>query len=253
MGLVVDVMTDHAACSPSSAAMWLNCPASITLAEGRTRPSSKYAKEGTAAHRIAEMILGGEIFPPGKVAVEGSEFIVGMPMLTALHPYLDFVFDLSAEADDMYFEARVSIGDDNLVWGTTDCAALTNDVLDIVDLKYGKGVSVDPDSAQLKIYALSAWSTLWPDQPIRQVNLTIVQPRMDAEPKTHRMKVKDLLEWEKTQLKPAIKKIEDGDTTEKAGSWCRWCVRKNECAAYASHRVSIAAEIFDDGVDLSER
>ena len=158
-------MTDHAACSPSSAAMWMACPASITLAEGRTRPSSKYAKEGTAAHRIAEMILGGEIFPPGKIAVEGTEFIVGMGMLKALRPYLDFVLDLSAEAEDMHFETRVSIGgDDGIVWGTTDCAARTNDVLDIVDLKYGKGVSVDPDSAQLKIYALAAWSSLWPDE-----------------------------------------------------------------------------------------
>ena len=47
--------------------MWLNCPASITLAEGRTRPSSRYAKEGTAAHSIAQMILNGDLFPPSKL------------------------------------------------------------------------------------------------------------------------------------------------------------------------------------------
>jgi hypothetical protein len=234
--------------------MWLNCPASITLAAGRTRPSSKYAKEGTAAHMIAEMILGGEIFPPGKVTIEGTEFIVGMGMLKALRPYLDFVLDLSADASELYCETRVSFGgDDGIVWGTTDCIALTGSVLDVVDLKYGKGVNIDPDSAQLKIYALAAWQSLWPDMPIRQVNLTIIQPRMDAEPKTHRMRSKDLLDWENTKLVPAIRRIEDGDTTEKAGSWCRWCIRKNECSAYASHRVNIAAEIFDDGVDLSER
>jgi Protein of unknown function (DUF2800) len=246
-------MTDHAACSPSSAAMWMQCPASITLAEGRTRPSSKYAKEGTAAHMIAEMILGGEIFPPGKVDIEGTQFITGMGMLKALRPYLDFVLDLARDADEMHCETRVSIGgDEGIVWGTTDCVALTGTTLDIVDLKYGKGVSVDPDSAQLKIYALAAWSSLWPDKPLRQINLTIVQPRMDAEPKTHRMKVRDLRDWEEVALIPAIRRIEEGDTTEKAGSWCRWCIRKNECQAYASHRVNIAAEIFDDGVDLPE-
>jgi hypothetical protein len=39
-------MSQHAACSPSSAAMWLACPASVTR-PGHHRPSSKYAREGT--------------------------------------------------------------------------------------------------------------------------------------------------------------------------------------------------------------
>lgn len=246
-------MNDHAAASPSSAAMWCNCPASITKTEGRTRPSSRYAKEGTAAHMIAEMILGGEILPPGKVEIEGTEFIVGMDMLKNLRPYLDFVLDLSSKADELHCEVRVHVGgDDSLVWGTADCAAKTGDTLDIVDLKYGKGVAVDPDSAQLKIYALAAAQTLWPGHLFTHVNLTIIQPRMDPEPKTHYMPSVDLWEWGREYLKPAIARIENGDTTEKAGSWCRWCIRKSECDTFASHKSSIAAEIFDDGVDIPE-
>jgi Protein of unknown function (DUF2800) len=233
--------------------MWMSCPASITLAAGRTRPSSRYAKEGTAAHMIAEMILGGEILPPGKVEIEGTEFIVGMDMLKNLRPYLDFVLNLSENSDELYTEVRVHVGnDEGLVWGTADCAAMDDDRLDIVDLKFGKGVQVDPDSAQLKIYALAAAHTLWPKNLFRHVNMTIIQPRMDPEPKTHYMPAAELWAWKKTDLIPAIQRITDGDTTEHAGSWCRWCIRKSECAAFASHKSSIAAEIFDDGVDIPE-
>jgi CO dehydrogenase/acetyl-CoA synthase delta subunit len=84
------------------------------------------------------------------------------------------------------------------------------------------------------------------------VNLTIVQPRVDPEPKTHQMIAVDLWDWGRNYLKPAIAKIEAGDTTEKAGSWCRWCIRKSECNAFASHKSSLAAEIFDDGVDFTD-
>ena len=58
-------MSAHAACSPSSADMWLACPASVTLTKDVTRPSSKFAKEGTAAHTVAEMTLNGRYFPAG--------------------------------------------------------------------------------------------------------------------------------------------------------------------------------------------
>ena len=60
----------HALASPSSAGMWMTCPASITKANGRTRPSSVYAREGTAAHKIAEMVAGGDI--PGAVVLIGQ-------------------------------------------------------------------------------------------------------------------------------------------------------------------------------------
>lgn len=242
-------MTDHAAASPSSAEMWMNCPASVTLAEGRTRPSSLYAKEGTAAHRIAEMILGGDLFPPGKITIEGNEFIVGLPMLRALNPYIDFVQKLQDQTVDVRIEQRVHLYGDTggPVWGTTDCVAKRGRVLDIVDLKYGKGVSINPDHAQLKIYAIAAAHTLWSPIDFDTVNLTVVQPRINMVPQTHTMDVGDLWDWEFNVLRPSIHMIEMQDTTEKYGHWCRWCVRKSECNAFKNHKNTQAAEIFDDG------
>jgi len=245
-------MTAHAAASPSSAAMWMSCPASITKSAGKTRPSSRYAREGTAAHTIAEMIIGGCLWPPGKITVEGEQFIVGLPMLRALNPYIHFVQELQAMTDDVHIEQRVKIGNGALVWGTADCAALHDDVLDIVDLKYGMGVPVEPDSAQLKIYALAAVDTLWRKRPIGMVYLTVVQPRLDPTPKTHEMTMDELAEWARQELNPAMRAIARGDETEKVGPYCRWCVRKPDCDSFKRYKSALAADIFNDGVDLSD-
>jgi hypothetical protein len=227
--------------------MWLNCPASITLAKGMTRPSSLYAKEGTAAHQIAQKSIEGDLFPPGKIKVEGSEFIVGLPMLGFLNPYITFAQSLMGQADEWYCEKQVKIND--LVWGTTDFAARRGSVLDIVDLKYGKGVPVAPGSAQLKIYAIASYLTLWDGYHIDTINLTVVQPRINMSPQTVTMTSEELMDWKTLDLTPAIERLERNDTTEKYGAWCRWCVRKHECNAFKNHKNSAAAETFDDGVD----
>lgn len=241
-------MTQHAAAAPSSAAMWLNCPASITRAEGKVRPSSSYAREGTAAHKIAEMVIGGDLFPPGKITVEGQEFIVGIPMLRALNSYITVVEGLQALCPEVYVEQRVGIEwSKGHVWGTTDCAAADDKFLHIVDLKYGKGVPVHPDSAQLKIYALGAWHTLWPGRAFKKVTLTVCQPRIDPLPQTHIMSGRDLVTWSDRELLPAVDRILRNDGTEKAGSWCRWCVRRDECAAFRTQKNAAAADAFDDG------
>jgi hypothetical protein len=246
-------MADHAAMSPSSAEMWMNCPASITRAAGRTRPSSRYAREGTAAHKIAEMIINGNLFPPPKITVEGEEFIVGMPMLRALNPYIDLVQRLQSIADDdadVYVEARVGMGNGTMVWGTADCAAKVGWDLHIVDLKYGMGVPVSPDTAQLKIYALAAIHTFWPFERFRDVYLTVVQPRLNPVPQDHHMRATELAAWNDHFLIPAVRRVLDDSPLEQVGPWCRWCVRRDECDAFAKKKSTAAADIFDDGVDL---
>lgn len=245
-------MADHAAASPSSAGMWMNCPASITLAAGRTRPSSRYAREGTAAHSIAETILSGNPIPPSKITVEGEQFIVGLPMLRALEPYIDIVEGLRELGADVHVEKRVKISSsDGWVWGTTDCAAFLGEYMFITDLKYGKGVRVSPDSEQLRIYALAAIETLRPDwtYSFGTVVMTICQPRIDPQPSSFVMSAAGLALWRNISLFPAIDRIVAGDQTEVYGHWCRWCVRRDECNAFKFHKNANAAQIFDDGLD----
>ena len=227
----------------------MNCPASVTKAAGRVRPSSKYAKEGTAAHKIAEGIINGDPFPPSNITVEGDMFVVSRQMLQYLNGYISFAEGLQA-GGDVWIETRVGLTyTQGIVWGTADIISLQQQDLVIADLKYGRGVPVPADSAQLKIYALGAMDHLqiFPDR----INLVVFQPRLDPAPKFHFMDFGEIIEWGANELRPAVKRLEDNDLTEKAGSWCRWCVRQNECAAFAAKKSGMAAEIFDDGVDLT--
>ena len=241
-------MSAHAACSPSSANMWLACPASVTKTAGLTRPSSKFAKEGTAAHAVAEMTLKGDIFLPDKVLVEGDEYVVSPGMCRALNPYITHVEALRAlPGATVFLEKRIQVpGTLGLVWGTLDCGVVTGD-LHVVDLKFGKGVAVEPDGPQLKLYALGLAHLIDVFHFDAKVFLTICQPRIGGDPlRTHETTLGELLIWCAAVVTPAVTRIKKGDTSEVAGPHCRWCVRKTECAAFASKHQTHAAAAFDD-------
>ena len=240
---------NHAACSPSSASMWLQCPASVTQAEGLTRPSSRYAREGTAAHATAEMILKGDVFLPDKIEVEGQEFIVSLGMCRALNPYVSYVELLQAlPGARVFLEYRLEVpGTFGMVWGTLDCGVHALDVLHIVDLKFGKGIAVDPADPQLKLYALALAAYVKEYRPDLRVVLTICQPRASGEPLRHyETTLGELHEWRMGEVYPALSRIAEGDPTEVTGAYCRWCVRSKNCKAFNERHQSHAADAFDD-------
>jgi len=242
-------MSSHAACSPSSASMWLACPASVTLTKDMTRPSSKFAKEGTAAHTVAELTLKGDIFLPDKVTVEGDEFVVSPGMCRALNPYVTHVQSLmAAPKARVYLEKRTVVPfTSGMVWGTLDCGVHTFGELHVVDLKFGKGVAVDPSGPQLRLYALGLADLLEINIPDTVVHLTICQPRTGGEAiRSYTTTLGELWQWLDFEVDPALRRIKDGDTTENAGAHCRWCVRKTECKAFAAKHQGHASAAFDD-------
>jgi hypothetical protein len=231
--------------------MWLACPASVTLTKDVTRPSSKYAREGTAAHAVAEMTLKGDIFLPDKVTVEGDEVIVSPGMCRALNPYVTFVQGLSRRwSARVFLEKRLYVPrTSKMVWGTMDCGVYNpmHGNLDVVDLKFGKGHFVDADTPQLKLYALGLAHLVGVTNPDTSVSMTICQPRVGDNPlRTHTMTMGQLWDWAYDEVRPAIKRIKAGDTTENAGAHCRWCVRKTVCQAFAQKHQGHAAAAFDD-------
>jgi len=242
-------MAAHAACSPSSASMWMACPASVTKTRDVTRPSSRFAREGTAAHTVAEMILSGDVVLPDKIVVEGDEYVVSRGMCLALNPYVSHVQSLMGPDVDIVLETRVQVPHTfNMVWGTLDCGAFdAKGELHVVDLKFGKGVAVDPFGPQLRFYALGLAALLKVVDFSTRVHLTICQPRIGGEAiRTHTTTLDALFRWRAAKVIPALELIKDGDPTENAGAHCRWCVRKTECAAFANKHQGHAASVFDD-------
>jgi hypothetical protein len=231
--------------------MWLACAASVTKTKGMTRPSSKYAREGTAAHKVAEMTLNGDIFLPDKVTVEGDEYVVSPGMCRALNPYVTYVQGLMRlRKRSVYLEQRLCVPDtDNEVWGTLDCGVhdrATGDLY-VADLKFGKGHIVDPDTPQLKLYALALAGYVRENRAFAEVTLTICQPRVGGEAlRSVRTTLGALWNWQALTVNPALTRIVEGDQTENAGPHCRWCVRKTECVAFARKHQGHAASAFDD-------
>jgi hypothetical protein len=245
-------MSAHAACSPSSATMWLACPASVTKTAGMTRPSSRFAREGTAAHMVAEMSLKGDIFLPDKVEVEGDEYIVSRGMCQALNPYVTYVQNLmTLPGARAFLEQRLVVPHTyKMVWGTMDCGVRADGFgLFVADLKFGKGHFVEADTPQLKLYALGFANMIAAKDPKIPVWMTICQPRVGDTPlRTHVMTLGELWEWSYSKVRPAIERIKWGDQTENAGPHCRWCVRKTACAAHARKHQTQAASAFDDEI-----
>jgi len=229
--------------------MWLACPASVTMTKDMLRPSSKYAREGTAAHKVAELNLKGDIFLPDKVTVEGDEYIVSPGMCRALNPYITYVQGLNAMAAQIFLEHRIVVPDTyGMVWGTLDCGMQGYwGELFVVDLKYGKGHIVEPSAPQLKLYALGLAHMVGAEDPKAPITLAVCQPRVGDKPiRTHLMTLGELWQWQDFEVHPALRRVRAGDTSEKAGSHCRWCVRQTECRAFAGLHQQKASSVFDD-------
>jgi hypothetical protein len=173
-------------------------------------------------------------------------------MCRALNPYISHVQSLMAVPGALVFlEKRLVVPQTHsMVWGTLDCGVQTEFwELHVVDLKFGKGHVVDPDTPQLKLYALALAAQVEATRPSTHVTLTICQPRVEGPPlRSHVTTLGALKTWRATYVRPAIMRIKEGDTTENAGPHCRWCVRKTECAAFAAKHQTHAAAVFDDEI-----
>src|SRR5574343_592805 len=137
----------HALLSPSSAERWLACPGSVAMESVCPDSSSAYADEGSQAHDFAATLLkGGTLGGIGDIEMaEAVDF---------------YVAHVRARGGDLLVEQKLPVGritGEPGATGTADAVALHPDEIDIIDLKYGRGVRVDADdNPQLRLYALGA-------------------------------------------------------------------------------------------------
>lgn len=164
----------HSPIGPSSAKRILACPGSVELvAKAPKQESSKYAEEGTLAHKVAEAYVLGNKIPSSAT----EEMIEGAKM------YAGLIEDIMLSADvinlPVLLEAKVcatSIRAD--AYGTCDAYLIADNELHVIDYKYGKGVVVEAfDNPQLLEYATAVLDGLPPNFIIDLITLWIVQPR----------------------------------------------------------------------------
>lgn len=233
--------TYHARLSPSSAARWINCPASVRLSEDAPDTASPYAEAGRLAHEIAELKARKkfvEPIGPKKFANFLKKLQSSPHYAKEMDGYTDRYLDVLTE-HAMSFAAKpvtaletpVPVGiitgenkpDGSPATGTADCIQIGDGVLWITDYKNGSGVPVDAvENPQMKLYALGALSLYRPffGDTIRRVKMTIVQPALDSV-SDWETTPDELERWAREIVAPAAEHARRGDTDPVPGGWCK--------------------------------
>lgn len=247
--------TKHARLSASSAFRWINCPGSVALSDQCPAPaSSSYADEGTLAHAIGELklryvndeISKRQLNAKMKPLLQ-SEYYCG-EMEEATGYYADAVIEaLEAAGEDAELMIEQQFSLDRWVpegFGTSDAVVIGGGVIQVIDLKYGKGIKVDArNNPQLRLYGLGAANLFDSLYDFDTVRMTIIQPRLDHI-STEELPLSELLAWAEDDVKPRAQMAMDGTDYTAVGDWCRFCPAKAVCRKRAEYNLSIAKDDF---------
>lgn len=250
----------HALLSASGSERWINCPASARLEEQfPEQASSTYADEGTLAHEFAELMLRLDLkfismanYKPQVEALRKHPLYYAA-MEDEVMTYVNYCKAQFAEAKRVDKHARILIEEklDLTEWiaegfGTSDCIVVSNQGIEVIDLKFGKGKQVySKENTQLMTYALGAEKIARRTTTFNKVTLTIVQPRLDHID-SWGLYTKELRDWSETVLKPKAEEAFEGLGEQVAGDHCQYCRAKPKCRALHDLAMQTLKEDFKD-------
>lgn len=257
----------HALLSASGANRWLACTPSAKLEEEYgERKSSPYAAEGTLAHELAELYLRKDVlhnisdddFELKLEEIMANEFF-NDEMVEAVSMYTDYCEGqlIAAQTENIFAEMEIEQRFDLTEYvpesfGTGDCVIIADPTLEIVDLKFGKGVPVYADwNKQLMLYGLGALRKYDTMYYIETIKLTIVQPRLNNI-STFVMPVTELKKWAEEELAPRAQMAFKGEGELVAGDHCKFCAVKNRCRKLYEQQMEIAKHEFQEPTMLSD-
>lgn len=107
-------------------------------------------------------------------------------------------------------------------FGTGDCVIVADNVIHVIDFKYGRGVEVSAvDNPKMKLYALGALKLYDALYDIDEVVMTIFQPRK-YNVSTDTIQSAELMKWAETELKEKAELAFEGKGIIEYGPWCQF-------------------------------
>tara|TARA_R110000744_G_scaffold136618_1_gene246634 strand:+ start:1798 stop:3033 length:1236 start_codon:yes stop_codon:yes gene_type:complete len=244
-------MSTHSKLAPSASKRWMDCTRSVSFIdeladEGKIKlgGTSSYAEEGTLAHEFASEILEGKMELddiPFHPSVLESDYDSD-EMCEAVGSYVNLAKRLVKDGDKVLIESSVPLFYKPEDTGTVDYALVSEKSVQILDLKYGKGVEVDAkDNSQLAIYAMSLIEDLWSEidfTPDTAVIISIHQPRTRGDNPTRvwSLDLGELIEFCKP-ITSAVADITEGYDLAfyPNPDGCQFCPAKGVCSARAEY------------------
>lgn len=257
-------MSKHALLSASGAARWLDCTPSARLEEKFPNKTSKEASEGTFAHELAELTTKYWLNEISEMDFEnqrdrlaksedGQKFY-NAEMQECINDYAKLISDKFKKAcetcSDAFVELEVKVDFSKWVpegFGTSDAVIISDDCLEIIDLKYGKGHRVEAfNNPQTRLYALGAIEHYGALYDIKNVKMTIYQPRLSGAQSTDELTVEELFDWAINEVAPKAKLAYNGEGEfAPSEETCSYCRAKAECKA----RYEQNLKLFDEAED----
>ena len=251
----------HALLSASGASRWLNCTPSAKLEETYgIHETSVFAAEGTLAHELSELYIAHDALK----TISDDEFNLRLEEIMANELFNEEMLDMVPIYVDYCTTEFTSAKENNKLaimeieqkldlteyvpesFGTADCVIINDDVMEVIDLKYGKGVPVYAQfNKQLMLYGLGALRKYDTMYDISEIRLTIIQPRINNI-STWQISVEDIIKWAVEELAPAAKLAFAGEGELRTGDWCKFCTVKNKCRALYDNQLEIARYEFKD-------
>jgi hypothetical protein len=240
----------HAKLSASGSKRWLTCTPSAQLETQFPDSTSSFAEEGTWAHEYSELLLTDFLFKMDlkiftrKLDNVMDETFANPENYEAVESYVSFVQgrikQIRQDHPDSLsmLEQRVDFSE----WvpdgfGTADVVLVYGDTMEVIDLKFGKGVKVEAfGNTQLSLYALGAWNEFNMLYDIEKVRMTIVQPRLNHI-STDEFSLVQLLAWAEDTVRPKAQMAMNGEGEYVPGEHCRFCKARFQCRARAQEAI----------------
>lgn len=256
----------HARLSASGAKKWMLCTPSVRLEEQFPDKNTTYAAEGTFAHTLAELILRYN-----NQEITKKTFSTRLNKLKA-DPFYnqelqDYVEDYAGKVWEIVNETRAKCPDALVLFeqrldffeyvpggfGTGDVVIVADDLVNIIDLKFGQGVGVSAENnPQLRLYGIGAYLEHSMLYDIKRVRMTIIQPRLENL-STEELSAEELLAWAETEVKPraALAMAGEGEFAPCEDA-CRFCKAKALCQARKDANMELAKLDFAEPELLSD-
>mgnify|MGYP001029344687 CR=1 FL=1 len=241
----------HAFLSASSSHRWINCPPSAALCAKEPNKSSPYAQQGTDAHSLCEHKV---LTALGQASQDPTESLTWFDeeMADCTDQYCTYVMEQLQEAKKLCGDPQVLVEQrlDFSRWvpdafGTGDCLIVADQILHIIDFKYGLGILVEAENnPQMMCYALGALELFDGIYDIDEIQMTIFQPRRENI-STYTISKAELLKWADEILAPTAKLAYAGEGEFKAGEHCQFCKVKATCRKRAEYNLELARYDFE--------